>query len=66
MHRLRRRIFSRSGIHTFETEEETVSVDVTSFNKDDVTELILSGDHEVHLVKTDDIWTESSLPDETS
>lgn len=51
--------------HTFETEEETVSVDVTSFNKDDVTELILSGDHEVHLVKTDDIWTESSLPDET-
>ena len=27
--------------------------------------LILSGDHEVHLVKTDDIWTESSLPDET-
>ena len=51
--------------HTFETEEETVSVDVTNFNKDDVTELILSGDHEVHLVKTDDIWTESSLPDET-
>ena len=27
--------------------------------------LILSGDHEVHLVKTDDIWTENSLPDET-
>ena len=27
--------------------------------------LILSGDHEVHLVKTDDAWTESSLPDET-
>ena len=51
--------------HTFETEEETVSVDVTNFNKDDVTELILSGDHEVHLVKTDDIWTENSLPDET-
>ena len=51
--------------HTFETEEETVSVDVTNFNKDDVTELILSGDHEVHLVKTDDAWTESSLPDET-
>ena len=51
--------------HTFETEEETVSVDVTNFNKDDVTELIISGDHEVHLVKTDDIWTESSLPDET-
>ena len=49
--------------HTFETEEETVSVDVTNFNKDDVTELILSGDHEVHLVKTDDAWTESSLPD---
>ena len=24
--------------HTFETEEETVSVDVTNFNKDDVTE----------------------------
>ena len=37
--------------HTFETEEETVSVDVTNFNKDDVTELIISGDHEVHLVK---------------
>ena len=51
--------------HTFETEEKTVSVDVTNFNKDDVTELILSGDHEVHLVKTDDAWTESSLPDET-
>ena len=51
--------------YTFETEEETVSVDVTNFNKDDVTELILSGDHEVHLVKTDDTWTESSLPDET-
>lgn len=51
--------------HTFETEEETVSVDVTNFNKDDVTELILSGDHEVHLVKSDDVWTENSLPDET-
>ena len=51
--------------HTFETEEETVSVDVTNFNMDDVTELIISGDHEVHLVKTDDAWTESSLPDET-
>lgn len=51
--------------HTFETEEETVSVDVTNFNKDDVTELIISGDHEVHLVKTDDAWTENSLPDET-
>lgn len=51
--------------HTFETEEETVSVDVTNFNKDDVTELIVSGDHDVHLVKTDDTWTESSLPDET-
>ena len=45
--------------HTFETEEETVSVDVTNFNKDDVTELILSGDHEVHLVKSDDVWTEN-------
>ena len=51
--------------HTFETEEETVSVDVTNFNKDDVTELIISGDHEVHLVKSDDVWTENSLPDET-
>ena len=51
--------------HTFETEEETVSVDVTSFNKDDVTELSISGDHEVHLVKSDDVGTENSLPDET-
>ena len=62
--------------HTFETEEETVSVDVTNFNKDDVTELILSGDHiykmdyskmlAFHKEKNADAtWTESSLPDET-
>ena len=49
--------------HTFETEEETVSVDVTNFNKDDVTELIISGDHEVHLVKACLLYTSPSPRD---
>ena len=31
--------------HTFETAEETVSVDVNNLNKDDATELIIS-DHQ--------------------
>ena len=51
MYCLRRRIFYHPESYVLKTEEETVSVDVTSFNKDDVTELIISGDHEVHLVK---------------
>ncbi|MDO4291954.1 MAG: DUF4340 domain-containing protein [Eubacteriales bacterium] len=50
---------------SFETEEETTEVSVTDFNKDDVTELIVSGDHELHFVLEDGTWTESSLPGES-
>lgn len=51
--------------HDFETQEALPEVSVTDFNKDDVTELTVSGDNTLHLVKGDDgIWTETSIPEE--
>lgn len=49
----------------FAEEETTVETVVTDFSKDDVTELTVTGDHELHFVREDDVWTETSLPDET-
>lgn len=52
--------------HEFETQEEAAEVSVTDFNKDDVTALTVSGDHELKLVKGDDgVWHEESIPEET-
>lgn len=51
--------------HDFETKEELPEVSVTDFNKDDVTELTVSGDNALKLVKGDDgVWTEASIPEE--
>lgn len=51
--------------HDFETQEELPEVSVTDFSKEDVTQLTVSGDHELNLVKGDDgVWTESSIPEE--
>lgn len=45
----------------FEKTEEETAVTVTDFNKDDVVNLDLTGDHEFHFVKEDDTWTETSM-----
>lgn len=51
--------------HDFETKEELPEVSVTDFNKDDVTELTVSGDNALKLVKGGDgVWTEASIPEE--
>lgn len=51
--------------HDFETKEELPEVSVTDFNKDDVTELTVSGDNALKLVKGgDSVWTEASIPEE--
>lgn len=48
----------------FSRDEETAETTVTDFSKDDVIQLAVTGDHELHFVKQDDVWTEQSLPDE--
>lgn len=49
----------------FSQEEETTETVVTDFSKDDVKELTVSGDYDLHFVKEEDIWTETSIPEET-
>lgn len=48
----------------FSQEEEETETVVTDFSKDDVKELTVTGDHELHFVREGDGWTESSIPDE--
>lgn len=48
----------------FSQEEEETETVVTDFSKDDVKELTVTGDHELHFVREGDSWTESSIPDE--
>ncbi|MDO4332149.1 MAG: DUF4340 domain-containing protein [Eubacteriales bacterium] len=48
----------------FSQDEETTETTVTGFSKDDATELTVTGDHELHFVKENDVWTEQSLPGE--
>lgn len=49
----------------FSQEEETTETVVTDFSKDDVVELTVTGDYDLHFVKEDDVWTETSIPEET-
>lgn len=44
-----------------DTAEETV---LTDFDKEEVKELVVSGDHELDFVKEDDEWHLASLPDQ--
>lgn len=49
----------------FTQEEETTETVVTDFSKDEVKELTVTGDHDLHFIKEDDAWTETSIPGET-
>lgn len=48
----------------FAQEEETAKTAVTDFPKDDVKELTVTGDYNLHFVKENDAWTETSIPGE--
>lgn len=50
--------------HEFEPREETVETVVTDFEPEEVTELTVTGNRELHFTKTDVGWTESSLEGE--
>lgn len=49
----------------FAQEEEITETVVTDFSRDDVKELTVTGDHDLHFVKEYDAWTETSIPGET-